>query len=364
MSAAMEALREVIEDRGHGSLPRDGTASRPVDRRRTSDGSAATGRHAPSEIVARSGHMHLVVAMAKRLAPLGTPVLITGESGTGKELLAQLIHARSPRSGRPMVSLNCAALPDTLMESELFGYRRGAFTGAQTDKAGLVASAEGGTLFLDEIAELTLLLQAKLLRFLEDGVYFPLGATRPSRSDVRIIAATNADLAKRVDTGVFRRDLYFRLSVIPIYIRPLRARPQDILPLVHYFLQNLTMEVGKRVPGISQEAMEFVISQPWPGNVRELRNAIERAVIVSDGNLLTSADFRPLEPDAEPAPLSDVFGELPEDGIDLPSLNRRFVTAALKRTDGNVSAAARLLGMTRPALRYRIKKYGLHRLSV
>jgi DNA-binding NtrC family response regulator len=312
-----------------------------------------------SQIVAHSPQMLHVLALAGRVAPRDTSVLITGESGTGKELLARAIHINSVRSHRPMVSINCAAIPETLLESELFGYRRGAFTGADADKPGLLATADGGSLFLDEIADLPLLTQAKLLRFLQEGTYFSLGSLWPSTADVRVIAATNAPLLERVEKGSFRRDLYYRLSVFPLHIPPLRDRPHDIVPLAHHFLRQIGNDVGKKVPGLSREAVRYITANSWGGNVRELQNAIERAVIVSEGNLLTSSDFRLLEPPRESLRGDGAGRELPEEGVDLPELNRKLIAEAMERTQYNISGAARLLGLSRATLRYRMKKYNL-----
>ena len=257
-----------------------------------------------------------------------------------------------------MVSINCAAIPETLLESELFGYRRGAFTGANADKPGLLATADGGTLFLDEIAELPLSTQAKLLRVLQEGAYFPLGSLWPSTADVRVIAATNAPLLARVEMGTFRRDLYYRLSVFPLHIPPLHERPEDIVPLAHHFLRQIGNEMGKKVPGLSREVVRYITTRSWRGNVRELQNAIERAVIVSEGNLLTSSDFRLLDPPTVSAGNPRVDNtELPQDGVDLPELNRKLIVEAMERTRYNLSAAARLLGLSRPTLRYRMRKY-------
>ncbi len=313
-----------------------------------------------SHIVAHSPQMLHILSLAGRVAPRDTSVLITGDSGTGKELLARAIHVNSSRAHRPLVSINCAAIPEPLLESELFGYRRGAFTGANADKPGLLASANGGTLFLDEIAELPLITQAKLLRFLQEGTYFPLGSVQPSGADVRVLAATNAPLLQRVELGLFRRDLYYRLSVFPLHMAPLRERPEDIVPLAQNFLRQIGAKVGKKVPGLSREVVSYLTTRPWPGNVRELQNSVERAVIVSAGNLLTSADFRLLEGDTA-AQEERQLQRLPDDGIDLSHLNRTLVEQALERTNYNVSAAARLLQLRRPALRYRMKKYGLDR---
>ena len=310
-----------------------------------------------SHIVASSPQMLHVLALAGRVAPRDTSVLITGESGTGKELLARAIHVNSTRAHQPMVSINCAAIPETLLESELFGYRRGAFTGAHADKMGLLTTADGGTLFLDEIADLPLQTQAKLLRFLQEGTYFSLGSLWPASADARVIAATNAPLLERVEAGTFRRDLYYRLSVFPLHIPSLRERPQDIVPLAHHFLRQIGNEVGKRVPGLSREVVHYLTSRSWRGNVRELQNAIERAVIVSEGNLLTSNDFRLLDPPGDSRGPTSTLGELPENGVDLPALNRRLIAEAMERTQYNVSAAARLLGLSRATLRYRMKKY-------
>ena len=311
-----------------------------------------------SHIVAHSPQMLHVLALAGRVAPRDTSVLITGESGTGKELLARAIHVNSTRARRPMISINCAAIPETLLESELFGYRRGAFTGANSDKPGLLATADGGTLFLDEIAELPLSTQAKLLRVLQEGTYFALGSLAPSTADVRVIAATNAPLLARVEMGTFRRDLYYRLSVFPLHIPPLHERPEDIVPLAHHFLREIGNGIGKKVPGLSREVVRYLTTRTWKGNVRELQNAIERAVIVSEGNLLTSADFRLLEPPVETSANRQVTAaELPQDGVDLPELNRKLIVEAMERTRYNVSAAARLLGLSRPTLRYRMRKY-------
>lgn len=315
-----------------------------------------------SRIIGDSPLMLSVLALAARVAAHNSPVLITGESGTGKELLANAIHDNSARADRRMVSVNCAAIPEPLLESELFGYRRGAFTGAVKDKPGLLTVADGGTLFLDEVTELPFATQAKLLRFLQDGQYFPLGAVRPHTADVRILAATNASLIDRIANRTFRRDLYYRLAVFPLNIPPLREHPQDIVPLAQHFLVQLASEFGRNVPGLSREAVSYLTAQSWCGNVRELRNAIERAVIISNGNLLTSADFRALEPGIENGDRLDRgLGVLPEEGIDLTELNRTLIAAALVRKGFNVSAAARLLGITRPALRHRMRKYGLAR---
>jgi DNA-binding NtrC family response regulator len=331
-----------------------------------------------SEIVGRSSNMLNVLAIVGRVAGRGTPVLITGESGTGKELIARAIHRNSPRASRPMVSLNCAAIPENLLESELFGYCKGAFTGADADKPGLLSTADGSTLFLDEVADLPLTTQAKLLRFIQEGTFFPLGSVYPQQPDVRLISATNAPLAKRIDAGTFRRDLYYRLSVFPVHIPPLRERLEDIVPLAHHFLQLLEKEAGVRTPGLSREVVHYLTAKSWRGNVRELQSSVERAVIMSEGSLLTSADFHKLDrwTDAPVALSSTNVGELdqfaalrvqthnwtqlPEEGINLPELNRKLIEAALERTRYKVSAAARILGLSRPALRYRMKKHRLH----
>ena len=311
-----------------------------------------------SHIVAQSPQMLQVLDLAGRVARRDNLVLITGESGTGKELLARAIHANSQRSRRPLVSVNCAAIPESLIESELFGYRRGAFTGAHADKSGLIEAAEGGTLFLDEVAELSSVTQAKLLRFLDEGTYFAVGSSSPCTADVRIIAATNRSLFQNVQLGSFREDLYYRLSAFPLHLPPLRQRPEDIVLLAHHFLRQFGSEVGRPLPGLSRELIRYLTTCRWRGNARELRNAIERAVIVSEGNLLTSADFREINANTETAH-AGTLRQLPDQGINLPELNRELVAQALERTGHNVSAASRLLGLNRPTLRYRMKKYKL-----
>ncbi len=310
-----------------------------------------------SNIVAQSPQMLRVLALAGRVAPRNTPVLITGESGTGKELLARAIHANSRRAPRPMVSINCATFPEMLLEGEVFGYRRGAFMGANIDKHGLLAAADGGTLFLDEVAALPLSTQAQLLRVLKEGTYFPLGSLWPATADVRVIAATSGHLLRRVETGAFSPGLYFELSVFPLHVPALHERAEDIIPLAHHFLQRIGDGIGKQI-GFSRQALRYLGTRAWCGNVRELRNAIERAAILSDGDQLTAADFRLLEAPSETDRYCDtVVGELPDDGLNLPELNRKLIAEAIKRTQHNITAAARLLGLSRPTMLYRMKKY-------
>ncbi len=311
-----------------------------------------------SHIVAQSPQMLRVLALAARVAPRDTPVLITGESGTGKELLARAIHANSRRARRPMVSINCAVFPDTLLEGELFGYRCGAFAGAYADKQGLLAMADGGTIFLDDIADLPGATQAKLLRLLKEGTYFPLGSLWPSTADVRVVAATNAHLLRRVEMGTFSHDLYYRLSVFPLHVPALHERAEDIIPLAHHFLREIGNQIGKQVTSFSREALRYLGTRTWRGNVRELRNAIERAVIVSESGRLTAGDFHvsngPLETDS---PCDAVAAELLNGGLNLPELNRTLIAEAIKRSQHNIAAAARLLGLSRPTMLYRMKKY-------
>jgi two-component system response regulator PilR (NtrC family) len=294
------------------------------------------------------------------VAPLSSTVLIGGPSGAGKEVLARAIHANSVRSARPFVAINCAAIPDTLLETELFGYQRGAFTGATHTKIGLLESARGGTVLLDEIAEVDPSIQAKLLHFLQSRSFCPVGSVRYRQAEVRIIAATNVPLQAAVEGGSFREDLYYRLCVFPLQIPALTERRDDIVPLAIRFLERLEGQVGKAVPGLSHEAARFLSERPWRGNVRELQNAVERAVIVSRGNLLTSADFRVLEGELKGEAASPGgLWRLPEDGLDLEGLVRSLTLQAVERSSYNVSRAARLLGVTRATLRYRLKKYGL-----
>ncbi len=318
-------------------------------------------RHDFEGIVCRSPEMFRVLELVSRVAPLDCTVLISGQSGTGKELVARAIHRNSGRRRAPFVSINCAAIPEGLIESELFGYRRGAFTDATSDKEGLLQAASGGTIFLDEIGEVPAGMQAKLLRFLQHREFYPIGATHPVRADVRIVAATNADLERLVDAGKFREDLYYRLRVFPIHLAPLSERPDDIVPLARYFLKRLEGQVGKPVPGLSQEAARYLRQRFWRGNVRELQNAVEYAVIMSDGNLLTSRDFQVTDPQRGGVERAHdpCTWRLPDEGIDLDSLVRSLTVQALERTDFCVSKAARLLGLSRPTLRYRMKKYGL-----
>jgi DNA-binding NtrC family response regulator len=306
-----------------------------------------------SQLVARSPQMQQVVVLAEEAARREVIVLITGESGVGKEVLARAIHYNSERRNYAFFALNCAAIPETLVESELFGYEKGAFSGAQQRKAGLLEQAAQGSFLLDEIGDLPLHAQAKLLRVIETREMIPVGGTKTVRVGARLMAATNADLRQRVRDKQFREDLFFRLNVFPIPIPPLRQRRADILPLASQILERLARETGKELPGFSQDAVEYLLGAAWEGNVRELANAIERAVIISRGNLIAAADF-PYDHGILPAE-----GAVAPTGFDLNRQERALLLQALDRSGNNLTRAARLLGIGRGALRYRLEKFGI-----
>jgi transcriptional regulator with GAF, ATPase, and Fis domain len=317
-----------------------------------------------SRVVGISRSWKEALLQVGRVASSETTVLVTGESGTGKEVVSRLLHEGSPRSGKPFVAINCAALPEQLLESELFGYEKGAFTGASARKIGRLEQAAGGTLFLDEIAEMSPLVQAKFLRVLEEREFQRLGGTQTLRADVRVIAATNRDLPAAIAQQEFREDLFYRLNVFAIRIPPLRERPDDILPLADVFLEELGRSMGRPAAGISRDAREWLLAAPWPGNVRELRNAIERAILLCDGGLITRehlpmAMVRPTTATSGANGSLDPAAALPPGGVDLEAVERSFVQKALGQTKGNKTRAARLLGLTRAQLYSRLEKYGL-----
>ena len=295
---------------------------------------------------------HLVARVA--LSPSST-VLLTGESGTGKDLVAKIIHYASNRAGRPFMNITCSALPEQLLESELFGHERGAFTDARMQKKGLLEMADGGTVFLDEIGEMTAGLQAKLLRFLEEKSFKRVGGSADIRVDVRVIAATNRNLEEEVTKHRFRSDLFFRLNVLPMSLPALRTHAEDIPLLVEFFIDAFNTEFRKRVLGATPSAYAVLRGYGWPGNVRELRNVIERAMLLSDADRLDARDFASL---GTQLGAGDDF-ELPASGVDLERLERSLVTQALRRSGGNQTRAGTLLGLNRDQIRYRIEKFGL-----
>ncbi len=324
-----------------------------------------SGNRGPVVGVSRSWKETLLAV--RQVAASDTTVLITGESGTGKEVISSLIHRGSPRADRPFVAINCAALPEQLLETELFGHEKGAFTGAIATKIGRIEQAAGGTLFLDEIAEMSPLVQAKFLRFLEEREFQRLGGTRTLKADVRVIAATHRDLAEAIRTGSFRQDLFYRLNVFQIPIAPLRERRPDVLPLAEAFLEDLGRTMGRPAAGISRDAREWLLAYNWPGNVRELRNAIERAILLCDGGLITRSHLPAIAapgearaPAVAAAPPAD-SAPIPPGGVDLEAMEREFVLKALQQAKGNKSRAARLLNLTRAQLYTRLEKYNLTR---
>ena len=344
------------------------------------------------EVVGKSPRMlELMNFVRKVAASEASTVLIQGESGTGKDLVAKAIHYDSVRADKPFVPINCSAIPETLMEAELFGHERGAFTDAKAQKKGLFEVADGGTLFLDEIGEMSTYLQAKLLRVLEDQTIRRIGGVKDLGVDVRVIAASNRDLEQGVRDGTFRQDLFYRLSVIPIFIPPLRHRKEDVLPLVDFFIERYNFRFRKSIRGITQETRNLLLAHDWPGNVRELKNAVERAMILEEADYIRptylpiqvtgqSLSFEALPPavvadcvSADPPPLVTTTTtswrplssgrmipvlELPRQGTSLEEVERELVGLALKQTGGNQTHAAKLLDISRDALRYKMKKFG------
>jgi two-component system, NtrC family, response regulator AtoC len=291
------------------------------------------------------------------VSPAST-VLITGESGTGKDLAAKVVHYCSARANRPFMNITCSALPETLLESELFGHERGAFTGADRLKRGLIESADGGTVFLDEIGEMVPLLQAKLLRFLEEKTFKRVGGATDIKVDVRVIAATNRSLEDEVKKGRFREDLYYRLNVMAVPLPPLRDRRSDIPLLIDHYVETFNVEFRKKIRGVSPSAIAALQNYPWPGNVRELRNAVERGMLLSESTELNESNFPTLS--APHGELSTGMG-LPAGGINLEALERALVVQALERAAWNQTKAATLLGLNRDQIRYRVEKFGLEK---
>jgi two-component system response regulator AtoC len=319
-----------------------------------------------SPLLGESPQMLEVKRLIRRFAQSrASTVLITGETGVGKDVAARALHAVSDRADKPFTNITCSALPDSLLESELFGYERGAFTDARQRKIGLLEQADGGTVFLDEIGEMALGLQAKLLRFLEEKAFRRVGGSDDIRPDVRVVAATNRDLLDAVRDGRFREDLYYRIAVLQIPIPPLRERGDDIGLLSTYFVDRFNRAFHKRVGGLSRAAMAQLSGYDWPGNVRELRNVIERAMLLTENDMLETADLRLIgAPQDASAVLHETGMVLPEGGIDLDALVRNLVAQALQRTNGNKTRAAALLRMTRDQIRYRVEKYHFEASSV
>ena len=309
-----------------------------------------------SALMGQSPNFEAMLRSAKMVAVTDVTVLICGETGTGKELLAKALQEHSPRAKKPFITLNCAALPESLVESELFGHRRGAFTGAVENQTGRLQAASGGTLFMDEVDSLPLAVQAKLLRFLESGDIQPVGDTAAQRVDVRIIAATNTNLEEKIAKGEFRQDLYYRLNVVPLEIPPLRERMGDIHLLMNHFLNHFSAAHKLTAPTLSNDALAILLKHEWPGNVRELRNVCERFCILMAGRHIEEASL----PDdiAGPPAEADEF-LLPTEGIDLEQLEIFLIQQALERTQDNRTHAARLLGISRDTLLYRMKKYSM-----
>ena len=313
-------------------------------------------RYQFDNIVGRSPAMREIFATIQRVAPTRATVLLAGESGVGKDLIARAIHHNSPRADRPFVKINCTALPENLMESELFGYEKGAFTGANTSKPGKFEQADTGTVFLDEIGDVPPATQVKLLRILQDREFERLGSNKTRHIDVRVLAATNVDLRAALEQGRFREDLYYRLNVLPIDIPSLRERKEDVPFLVEHFIKKLAKDLGSPVQSISQGALQRLMEYHWPGNVRELENVIERSLVLGGGPVLQAEDIK-LDLAPRPRPQNtDSF--LPE-GVSLEEHEQQLIREALKRANGNKSQAARLLGLTRNALRYRLSQMGL-----
>ena len=312
-----------------------------------------------ADLVGESRAIRDLAAMIERIAQSdATTVLLEGESGTGKDLVARIIHFESARARAPFLALNCVALPEHLLESELFGHEKGAFTDAKGLKKGLFEQADGGTVYLDEIGDMKPDLQAKLLRLIEEKSFRRVGGLRDFRVDVRIIAATNRDLGRALEEGAFRKDLYYRLKVFPLRLPPLRERREDILPLAHHFIARFSHEMGREVREIHPEAQSCLTGYDWPGNVRELRNVLERALILASGPML-HVEHLPSEVGAPvPPPDKAVPMALPAEGVRLEEVERDLVRQALEATGGNQVRAARLLGISRDALRTRMKKFG------
>jgi len=340
----------------------------------------------------RRASYHNVIGVSQKMAELlgfvhkvatseATTILIQGESGTGKDLVARAIHHQSRRQDKPFVAINCSAIPETLMEAELFGHEKGAFTDAKAMKKGLFETADGGTLFLDEIGELSPLLQAKLLRVLEDQLIRRVGGVRDMQVDVRVIAASNRDLERAVRESQFRQDLYYRLAIISIFLPPLRDRKEDVLPLVEYFIDRYNRKFRKSVKGITEETRKLLMKYDWPGNVRELKNAVERAMILEEADQL-NPEFLPFAVAQQQSPYtafessSGASGgngtavqlangrtlpklEIPSGGTSLEEVERALVEMAMNKANSNQTHAARLLDISRDALRYKLKKFGL-----
>ncbi|MEX2467735.1 MAG: sigma-54 dependent transcriptional regulator [Gemmatimonadota bacterium] len=312
------------------------------------------------EIVVGSRVMERALEVVRKVAPHDSSVLVTGASGTGKELIARIIHRESPRADLPFVPVNCGGIPEQLLESEFFGFEKGAFTGADRDKEGLFEAADGGTLFLDEIGELPGTLQVKLLRALQEGEVRRLGATETQRVNVRIISATNLDLEAAVENGDFRNDLYYRLAVVPIHLPPLRQRPEEIPKLVDHLLSRQRERLRSDVEGVEPEAMEVLLAYSWPGNIRELENVLERALVLTEGPKISVEDL----PEVVRRPAPEGPG-IALDGGDLSvkrqgaRLEKHLIQLALDRTGGNKTRAAELLDLSPRALRYKVQEYGI-----
>jgi two-component system response regulator PilR (NtrC family) len=340
------------------------TITNALERKRLHEENQALRRQLRQErgtgtFVGRSARILDVLDTIRKTADSGSTVMITGESGTGKELVAQAVHYESGRRTGPFISVNCGAIPETLMESELFGHVKGAFTGAVTSTEGLFAAADGGTLFLDEITEIPHSVQVKLLRAIQEREIRRVGDTRDVKVDVRLIAASNRDLGKAVADGVLREDLFYRLNVIPVHLPPLRERRDDISLLVSHFIDKISKEVGKHVRGVTPEALALLEQYHWPGNIRELENVIERAIVLGNGDLIGIEEL-PLR--SAPPAEARTF-DIPSTGVDLEAtladIEHRYIRRALERAGGIQSRAAELLGLTFRQFRYKLQKHGL-----
>jgi len=301
-------------------------------------------------IVAKSPQMRQVLSIVKKICSSDATVLITGETGTGKELIASAIHFNSPRRKRAFVKVNCAALHETLLESELFGHEKGAFTGAYKRRIGRFEQADGGTIFLDEIGDMSPSVQAKVLRVIQEKEFERLGGEKTIKVDVRLLAATNKDLRALIEEGKFRQDLYYRINVLHIHLSPLRERHEDIMPLAEFFLRKFSSHLSKPIKGFSPRAKRFLLNYPWPGNVRELENIIERAVLMAEGDIINERDLF-IEYDLSPS--------IVRKGIKLKEAERELIIQALQRSNWIQKEAARLLGISKRAIHYKIKKYGI-----